>query len=121
MAERRPDGALEGDVLRILWANADGAMTPGEVRTALGGSLAYTTVMTVLSRLWTKGVLEREAQGRGFAYRPMLSESDLISRRMAEALAVATDPASALARFVGALSKKDMRHLRRLLSETERA
>lgn len=119
MAERRPDGALEKDILRVLWAKGDALMTPGEVNAALGGRLAYTTVMTVLSRLWQKGLLERVERGRAFAYRAVVSESDLASRKMAEALDAATDRASVLAGFVGTLSKKDVGRLRRLLGVVE--
>ena len=36
-------------------ASAAGA-TPREVKDALAGDLAYTTVMTILARLWRKGL-----------------------------------------------------------------
>ena len=58
MAERRPMGALEAEVLDVLW-RADGPVTPADVRTAMGTDLAYTTVMTILVRLWEKGLTER--------------------------------------------------------------
>lgn len=119
-SERRPDGGLEHDVLRVLWDQADRLLTPADVRKALGDDLAYTTVMTVLSRLWNKGLLERVLQGRAYAYRAVLSESDLVSQRMSEALATSADRASALTQFVGALSTKDVRHLQRLLKGLDR-
>lgn len=53
MSARRGMGELEADVMGQLWA-ADRAPTPSEVRDGLGGSLAYTTVMTILGRLWEK-------------------------------------------------------------------
>ena len=67
MAERRPMGALEAEVLDVLW-HADGPVTPADVRTAMGTDLAYTTVMTILVRLWEKGLTERTKQGRAYAY-----------------------------------------------------
>lgn len=120
VGERRPDGALESDILNVLWSGGETAMTPGEVNEALGQGLAYTTVMTVLTRLWQKGLLERVERGRAFAYRTLVSESELASRKMANALEGVADRASVLAGFVGSLSKKDVGELRRLLSETER-
>lgn len=36
--------------------------------------LAYTTVMTVMSRLAEKGVLHREPRGRGYAYAPAVAD-----------------------------------------------
>ena len=63
VSQRRPDGALEADVLGVLWAS-ERALTPGEVKAVLGSDLAYTTVMTVLTRLWKKGLANRTANGR---------------------------------------------------------
>jgi predicted transcriptional regulator len=40
--------------------------------------LAYTTVMTVLSRLHEKGHVTRERRGRGYAYTPAFSEDELV-------------------------------------------
>jgi predicted transcriptional regulator len=118
MVERRADGELENDVLGVLWATDD-ALTPGEVNEALGADLAYTTVMTVLTRLWRKGLLERTRRGRAYAYRALVSESDLALRRLNETLAGASDRAEVLARFVGSLSRRDVAHLRRILDRDQ--
>ncbi len=103
----------------MLWAHGADPLTPGEVNERLGGTLAYTTVMTVLSRLWQKGLVDRVRQGRAYAYRTTLSESDLVSRRMTETLATAEDRESVLARFVGSLSTKEVGRLRELLRDIE--
>jgi len=50
MGPRRPLGALEAEILEVLW-HSDRALTPAEVLDALDADLAYTTVMTVLGRL----------------------------------------------------------------------
>jgi len=64
-------GPLETEVVRAMWAAGD-AVTVGEVLERLNRErrtkLAYTTVMTVLSRLATKGILRRRLQGRGYVY-----------------------------------------------------
>lgn len=64
-------GPLEADVLRALWASEG----PTSVRDVLerlneGRSkpYAYTTIMTVLSRLAEKGILSRRRRGRGYVY-----------------------------------------------------
>lgn len=118
MAQRRPDGALEAEVLGVLWG-ADDALTPAQVNAVLGEHLAYTTVMTVLARLWKKGLADRARCGRGYAYRAVLTESQLATRRMTQTLEAVSDRASVLATFVGSLSKRDVRQLRRLLAELE--
>lgn len=107
-------GSLETEVLAALWA-ADRPLTPGDVHEAVGSDLAYTTVMTILTRLWKKGLLERERSGRAYVYAPKVSEADLAAARMHEHLARAGDPEAALSRFVGALSQRDEKALRKIL------
>lgn len=112
-------GALEAEVLAALWAS-DEAMTPAEVLEAIGGDLAYTTVMTILTRLWKKELVVRDSRGRAFAYRPSLSEAELASRRMQAALKHVTDRRGALSHFVGTLPPADERALRRILAQGDR-
>lgn len=107
-------------MLGVLWSAGADELTPREVNARLGDELAYTTVMTVLSRLWKKGLVERQPRGRGFAYRPLLSESDLASRRLTDTLDEVSDRSSVLARFVGSLPAGDVDELRRLLDELDR-
>lgn len=114
MSTRREMGSLEREVLMCLWASED-PMSPADVRLALGDGLAYTTVMTVLSRLWRKGMAERLAMGRGFVYRPVLSEAELAAERMHKDLRRSTDQEGALAKFVSGLSKGEANTLRRLI------
>ncbi|MGI8937605.1 MAG: BlaI/MecI/CopY family transcriptional regulator [Iamia sp.] len=118
MTERRPTGALERAVLECLWAAPDG-VTPGEVRTVLDEDLAYTTVMTILRRLWQKGLVEREKNGRAHVYRAKVSEADLAATGMHRLLSAATDGPAALSRFVGGLSEEDERALRQILEELD--
>ncbi len=113
-AHRRPRGALEAAVLEQLWAKPAG-LTSRQVLERLDGDLAYTTVMTILNRLWAKGLLTRERHGRACRYSPLLSESELVALRMAEALQVAHDRRASLSRFVEDLSDADEIVLRDLL------
>ncbi len=114
MTRRRAMGELESEVLALLWA-AKRALTPGEVLEQLDSDLAYTTAMTILTRLWQKGLVDREQQGRAFAYRPVMSEAELAAQRMHATLDRTNDREAALSRFVGTLSKKEERALRRIL------
>lgn len=66
-------GSLERQVMQLFWAQAQpqGQLTVREVHEHLGEhgtDIAYTTVMTVMSRLADKGMLERRLIGRGYAY-----------------------------------------------------
>ena len=115
-AGRRAAGELEAEVLAVLQA-AGSPLSPGEVRGRLGGSLAYTTVVTILSRLHGKGVLDRRKAGRAFLYAPVADEPGLAARRMTQMLDAEPDREEVLARFVSGLSGTDEELLRRMLGE----
>ena len=115
-AGRRAAGELEAAVLAVLQAGGS-PLSPGEVRDRLGGGLAYTTVVTILSRLHGKGVLDRRKAGRAFWYAPVADEPGLAARRMAQMLDAEPDREEVLARFVSGLSGKDEELLRRMLGE----
>lgn len=115
-ASRRAAGELEAATLAVLQA-AGSALSPGEVRERIGGSLAYTTVVTILSRLHAKGVLERHKVGRAYLYAPVADEPGLAARRMARVLDGEADREAVLARFVSGLSDSDEELLRRMLGD----
>ena len=112
-------GALESSVLSCLW-RADAPLTPGEVVEAIEDPPAYTTIMTILTRLWQKGLVEREPRGRAFAYRPLVAEAELAARRMRATLEATSDRRGALSHFVGELSKREERALRKILDDIDR-
>lgn len=70
-------GDLEADVMRIMWRA--GEATVQQVKNALEPErpLAYTTVMTVLSRLSEKGLLDRRKEGRAYIYFPASSKDQV--------------------------------------------
>jgi predicted transcriptional regulator len=113
---RRGAGELEAAVLAALQA-AGVPLSPGDVRDRLHADLAYTTVVTILSRLHDKGVLERRKVGRAYAYVPVADEPGLAARRMARVLDAEADREAVLARFVSGLSESDEDLLRRMLGE----
>ncbi|MFG2131846.1 BlaI/MecI/CopY family transcriptional regulator [Streptomyces sp. NPDC048751] len=117
---RRGRGELESDVLAALWA-ADGPLTAGQVREALPGDLAYTTVLTILSRLYDKEMLVRHREGRGYAYEPVRDEASHTAQRMRSLLEGGSDREAVLARFVSELSEQDEHVLHQLLSGHARA
>lgn len=116
---RRPDGALEHDIMVVLWA-ADGPLQPGDVKDRLATELAYTSVATVLGRLHVKGLARRTEVGRSYAYEASVDESQLAVRRMGEVLSATSDKGQVLAGFVGSLSRKDLAALRAMLKRSDR-
>lgn len=111
-------GPLEAEVLEAIWA----ARRPSGVRDVLerlnrrrDRPLAYTTVMTVMSRLAEKGILVREREGRGFVYTAVARDAAEIAVR-----GVVRDFGNAaVAHFVeeARADPKLMRRLRRLMEE----
>ncbi len=111
-------GELEASVMDVLW-DQGGSLTPGEVHQVLSAErpLAYTTVMTILVRLWQKGRLDRQRDGRAYAYRPRQTREQYAAARMSQMLVTARDRPGALAQFVDALSPTDRVQLRRALQD----
>ena len=116
----RPRGALEREVLTCL-AAADHPLAPADVQAELGGGLAYTTVMTTLSRLHVKGAISRQSAGRGYVYSlqggPGAAQASMTAHRMLKLLEGGSDRAGVLSRFVADLSQEDERLLSDLLSD----
>ncbi len=111
-------GSLETQVMALMWA----AGRPLTVRHALDDlnvgraePLAYTTVLTVMSRLADKGFLARTELGRGHLYAPAVAdEAALAVQDVIQAYGNA-----ALSRFVNhAAADPAMRaRLRELMAE----
>jgi predicted transcriptional regulator len=113
---KRSMGELERAVMDVLW-DRGGWLTPGEVHSLLQDpSLAYTTVMTVLVRLWGKGRVERQRDGRAYAYHPVVTREQAAAARMEEVLAEARDRAAVLSHFLNGMDPADRAQLRRLLN-----
>src|SRR3954452_4729901 len=76
-------GELETAVMEEVWRR--GEATVRDVLDALNASQprerAYTTVMTVMTRLCDKGMLVRDRSGRRDVYRPTVSRDGWIQGR----------------------------------------
>jgi predicted transcriptional regulator len=89
------------------------------VQERLDGDLAYTTVVTILTRLLAKGAVTRERVGRSFAWTPASDEAGLAARRMRRVLDGEQDREAVLASFVTSLEPDDERLLRDLLTHPD--
>jgi predicted transcriptional regulator len=120
-------GELERAVMDLLWA-AQEAATANTLRDQLartsaaqsgtgheGKELAVTTVLTVLSRLEKKGLVERERGTRPHRYQAVSSRADHTAELMHEVLGSAPDREAVLARFIGSVSEGEAATLRKLL------
>ena len=114
--QKLPMGELEARVMGVLW-DRGGWLSPGEVHDVLADErpLAYTTVMTILVRLWQKQRLDRHRDGRAFVYRPRQNREEYAAMRMSELLVGASDRPAVLAHFLETLRATDRDQLRRML------
>ncbi len=83
-------------VLSALWSSA----SPLSVREVLGlvkrqPALAYTTVQTVLDRMYEKNLVLRDEQGKAFLYRPRISREEWLGEQAAHVLTEAKGPPNA--------------------------
>lgn len=111
-------GPLEAEVMQIIWQ----AEEPITVRALLDQlnrgrqpSLAYTTAMTVMSRLVDKGALSRRRQGRGYVYEAAVPDTAGIAVRQV----VREFGDEAVAHFIeeARADPRVLRRLRRLIDE----
>jgi predicted transcriptional regulator len=59
-------GPLEREVMDVVWRSGTGSVR--DVQGRLSRTVAYTTVMTTLDRLYKKGFVARAREGRAFIY-----------------------------------------------------
>lgn len=90
-------------------------LIPGEVAERLGGELTYSTVVTILTRMYAKELLTRTSRGRAYAYEPVTDEDGFAARRMHGVLDERPDREAVLSRFVDDISSTDEEMLRQLL------
>ncbi|MFB9377622.1 BlaI/MecI/CopY family transcriptional regulator [Kineococcus gynurae] len=127
---RRSRGVLEDvvvDAVRDGVAETGRSLTVAQVldRIRPDGqtSPAYTTVMTTLTRLAEKGVLQREPQGRAYAYSPAATPAETSAARTARSMRRLLDAegrrADVLSRFVAELDPQDEELLLAVLRGTD--
>lgn len=75
-------GPLAAVIMRDVAARGEASVADvvAGLRRTQGRDHAYTTIMTVMSRLHERGVLERHRRGRQYLYRPAAPEAELVDR-----------------------------------------
>lgn len=70
---------VELAMMKSLWRRKTGSVREVQMDLLPDRKLAYTTVMTVLDRMFRKGVLRRSKESRAHIYEPACSQSELRS------------------------------------------
>jgi predicted transcriptional regulator len=68
-------GALEQQVMDIVWDNKTMHARDVQSKLLAKKKLAYTTVTTILQRLYDKGLVNRKKDKSGYIYTPKLSKA----------------------------------------------
>ncbi len=110
-------GKLELQVLREVWEKNE--VSVRDVYVSFGETVAYTTLMTTLDRLFKKRLLTRRKDGRAFVYLAAVSAQELdqgIREGVIEGLlGRGTDAVQpVLACIVDAISERDLNSLDQL-------
>lgn len=105
--------------MSILWRAGSGTVT--EVREALGESLAYTSVLSVLQTLEAKGYVRHEAEGRAYRYHPLIGPEEAGGSALARIRDMIFHGSAELilAQLVAdrGLSRAELERMKRLLQE----
>lgn len=72
-------GPLETDIMQIVWQDERSTVKKVHRKLSQNRDIAYTTVMTTMSRLAEKGVLHRHREGLAYVYTPAISEDDFVT------------------------------------------
>lgn len=109
----------EADIMSVLWRR--GPSTVAEVREELHDELAYTTVLTMLRTLQSKGYVGYEEEGRTHRYFAAVEQQDArrsALRHLAEKLFDGS-PELLLTHLVSAqkLDRKQLERIRNLLDD----
>ena len=79
-------GPLELEIMECVWERGDSTVL--EIHECLGKKreIAYTTVMTVMMRLWQKGFLKRIKDGKNYIYSYKRTKDQAIKNTVSQTL-----------------------------------
>jgi predicted transcriptional regulator len=72
-------GPLETEIMQVVWLDERSTVKKVHRKLSQQRDIAYTTVMTTMSRLAEKGVLNRHREGLAYVYTPAITENDFVT------------------------------------------
>lgn len=115
---KRALGELEAEVMDCLWAMPESSVKEVWETISRKRTLAYTTIMTTMDRLYQKGLLQRVKAGKAFFYEARISRQEfeeILTEEVLRGLAGASSE-FLMSAFLDLLSEKDPFSLDRLES-----
>jgi predicted transcriptional regulator len=111
-------GELERKVMDVLWGSMGSPLTVRQVAAELPNH-AYTTVMTVLDRLYRKHMVQRTKVGRAHLFAASASRETYTAGLMHEALGGVPDRDAVLVSFARSVTPAEARVLRQALADLQ--
>ena len=114
-------GELEAVVMDHIW-DRDGTTTVREIFDELAAEreIAYTTVMSTMDNLHTKGWLARERHGKAYRYWPTLTREQHSAQLMREVFDAGGGSELVLSHFLEQISPEESARLRHALQRLAR-
>ena len=72
-------GPLETEIMQVVWQDDRSTVKKVHRKLSQQRDIAYTTVMTTMSRLAEKGVLNRHREGLAYVYTPAITEGEFVT------------------------------------------
>lgn len=118
-------GPLEQDVMDLMWELDEATVRDVHDRLADRRKIAYTTVMTTMTRLASKGLLRRNTTSLAHRYRPAVSRDSYARTTVANVLGWLVDrypepAASYLSEVVGDIEDPTLARLRAAVEHRRR-
>src|SRR5262245_19275209 len=117
-------GPLETEIMQIIWRDDRSTVKKvhrklSQNRASENRDIAYTTVMTTMSRLAEKGVLNRHREGLAYVYTPAIKEEEFVTMVVQQVLDGLLDDYSetAIDYMVDYLARRNHSELKRLQKE----
>ncbi|MGX9787209.1 BlaI/MecI/CopY family transcriptional regulator [Mycobacterium sp. MMS18-G62] len=120
-------GELEAVIMERIWNREGAATTVREIFDELAAerSIAYTTVMSTMDNLHSKGWLTREKDGKAYRYWPTLTREEHSARLMRDAFESGGRSELVLSHFIDQISPEESERLqaalRKIASRSRRA
>lgn len=109
---------LQADTMEVIWSHGWGSFTVADVHTEMARSrdIAYTTVMTTVTRLHEMELLERERDGKRYVYRPSMTRDEFFRATAREVMLSLPEHGheAAIAMLIDQVGEADLSELDRL-------
>ena len=102
-------GSLEAEVMEIVWTKETCCVKDVHEQLQSERKIAYTTVMTIMSRLSDKKLLKKHKEGNAFYYAPAVTKEEFSYTVVTEVMdsLIEDYPEAAFAHFVKKLGNED--------------